>query len=148
MIYRDDISFTLVESTGKKCEYLKEVVKKLNLNAEVINARAEDLGKDIKYREKYDFVTARAVAKLNTLCEYCIPFIKKGGYFIAYKGDNKEELLESKNAIKILGASLYKEENYLLPFGAGERNIYVIKKETETPIKYPRGNGKERSKPL
>ena len=135
MIYRDDLKFTLVESTGKKCEYLKTVIKELNLNCEVINARAEDLGKDIKYREKFDFVTARAVARLNTLCEYCVPFIKKGGFFIAYKGDNKEEILESKNAIKTLGGVLYKEENYLLPNEAGERNIYVIKKEAETPLK-------------
>ena len=148
MIYRDDLTFTLVESTGKKCEYLKEVIKTLNLKGEVINARAEDLGKNENYREKFDFVTARAVAKLNTLSEYCIPFIKEGGVFIAYKGENKEEIIESENAIKTLGGKLYKNENYFLPLNMGERNVYVIKKIEKTPLKYPRGNGKERSKPL
>ena len=148
MIYRSDLTFTLVESTGKKCEYLKTIVEKLKLNAKVINARAEDLGKNPLYREKFDFVTARAVAKLNTLSEYCIPFIKKGGVFIAYKGDNKEEIIESNNAIKVLGGKLVNSENYVLPLNAGERNIYVVKKIEETPLKYPRGNGKERSKPL
>ena len=148
MIYRNDLSFTLVESTGKKCEYLKEIIKKLNLKGEVINGRAEDLAKKINYREKFDLVTARAVAKMNTLSEYCIPFIKIGGKFIAYKGETDVELIESENAIKILGGKIENKEEYNLPLDMGKRNIFVIKKVINTPEKYPRGNGKERSKPL
>lgn len=148
MILREDLCFNLVESTEKKCTFLKEVIKKLNLNGEVFNKRAEELAKEVNFREKFDCVTARAVAKMNTLSEYCIPFLKKGGLFIAYKGeDNGEEEL-AKNAIKILGGKYEKKEKYILSENMGERTIHVIRKISETPLKYPRGNGKERSKPL
>ena len=148
-IMRDDLNFTLVESTGKKCLFLKEVVKELELkNVEVLNGRAEDFGKDKKYREKFDHVTARAVARLNTLCEYCIPFVKKGGLFIAYKGEAEEEVKEASNAIKVLGGKIKEVVTLDLPNGVGRRNIIIIEKISETPSKYPRGNGKERKKPL
>ena len=148
-IFRDDLSFTLVESTGKKCEYLKDACKKLELKGvEVVSARAEELSRDDKYRESYDAVTARAVARLNTLCEYCLPFVKVGGIFIAYKGDAKEELKEASNAIKILGGKIKAVKEYELPDGSGSRNIIVIEKVSSTPSKYPRGNGTERKKPL
>ena len=148
MIARDDLKFTLIESTGKKCEYLKKVIKELNLNATVLNIRAEDGGKNNLYREKFDYCTARAVARLNTLLEYCLPFIKVGGSFIAYKGEAEEEILECDNALKVLGGKLKITEKYNLPLEMGKRTIFVINKESNTPIKYPRGNGKERSKPL
>ncbi len=148
MIVREDLKFTLVESTGKKCTFLKEVINSLNLNATVINGRAEDLGKDKKYREKYDHVTARAVARLNTLCEYCMPFIKVGGSFIALKGNADEEIEESKNAIKILGGKIEEIEKYSLPEEEGNRTLIKIVKENFTPSQYPRGNGKERKNPI
>lgn len=148
MCIRDDLTFTLVESVGKKCEFLKTAIRELNLKAEVLNKRAEDVGKDKNLRESFDVSTARAVARLNSLSEYCIPLIKKGGLFIAYKGFDKEEIKESENAIKILGGKLIESENYKLSYDLGERNVYIIKKIENTPIKYPRGNGKERSKPL
>lgn len=148
MITRSDLRFTLIESTGKKCEYLKTVIKELNLNGEVLCLRAEEAGKNAAYREKFDYVTARAVARMNTLCEYCIPLIKKGGAFIAYKGDGEEELIEAKNAVNVLGGKIIKTEKYELPQNMGKRNIFVIEKISSTPEKYPRGNGKERSKPL
>lgn len=147
MIKRNDLKFTLVEATGKKCLFLKEVIKVLGLNAEVLNKRAEEAGKDDALREKFDAVTARAVAKLNTLSEYCIPFIKKGGIFIAYKG-NGEKAEEGNNAINILGCRYKETKNYFLPLNEGERNIFVFEKIKNTPLKYPRGNGKERNKPL
>lgn len=147
MIYRDDLNFTLVESTGKKCEFLKTVVDSLNLKGKILNKRAEDLGKDSNYRESFDIVTARAVARLNTLLEYCLPLIKVGGIFIAYKGDSEEEIKESKNALEILGGKIIKVEEFKL-VNENKRTIIVIEKVKETPIKYPRGNGKERSKPL
>lgn len=147
MILREDLEFTLVESVNKKCIFLKEITKKLNLNAKVINTRCEELAKNSEFREKFDVVTARAVAKLNTLSEYCIPFLKKGGKFVAYKGE-LDELSESLNAINVLGGKFISKEEYSLPLEKGNRKIYVIEKVKETPLKYPRGNGKERSKPL
>lgn len=147
-IVRDDLSFNLIESTGKKCEFLKTVVEKLNLNCvQVLNIRAEDGAKDKSLREKFDVATARAVAKLNTLCEYCLPYVKVGGKFIAYKGAD-DEVKESLNAIKILGGEIEKTEKYFLPEGLGERCVIVIKKVAPTPSKYPRGRGLERKKPL
>lgn len=148
-IIRSDLSFTLCDSTGKKCEYLKEAVKSLGLeNVEVVCARAEDLGKNPVYREKFDVVTARAVARLNTLSEYCLPLCKVGGKFVAYKGEASEEIKEAVNAVEILGGKISAVEKTELPFGSGERNIVVIDKIKKTPPSYPRGNGKERKKPL
>ncbi|MBR6737220.1 MAG: 16S rRNA (guanine(527)-N(7))-methyltransferase RsmG [Clostridia bacterium] len=148
MIVRSDLTFTLVESVGKKCEFLKEVIKTLKLNATVINARAEDLGKNVNYREKFTVSTARAVAKLNTLCEYTMPLVKVGGLFIAYKGYESGEEVLAKNAIKTLGGKLKTQHDYELSENYGKRTIFVIEKIEKTPDKYPRGNGKERSKPL
>lgn len=148
-IVRDDLSFTLIESTGKKCEYLKHVVDKLGFSGvQVLNIRAEDGGKDKKLREKFDVAAARAVARLNTLCEYCLPFVKIGGRFIAYKGDAEDEIKEAENAIKTLGGEIEKIEKYDLPEGFGKRTVIVIKKVKSTPEKYPRGRGLERKKPL
>ena len=148
MCLRNDLKFTLFESVNKKCTFLQEVIKQLTLNAQVINVRAEDAGKNPIYREKFDIVTARAVARLNTLSEYTIPLIKKGGIFIAYKGEKNGEEIEAKNAIKTLGGELIKSDFYNLSLDMGERSVFIIKKVEKTPEKYPRGNGKERSKPL
>ena len=147
MIKREDLEFTLIESTGKKCEFLTMVVNNLKLNAKVINKRAEDVGKS-ELRESFDIVTARAVASLNVLSEYCLPLIKVGGLFIAYKSVNEEEFINAKKAISILGGEVVNVYNYSLSNNAGDRVIYVIKKVKNTPNIYPRGNGKERSKPL
>ena len=147
MIKREDLEFCLIESTGKKCEFLTKVVDKLKLNAKIINKRAEDVGKS-ELRESFDIVTARAVASLNVLCEYCLPLIKVGGLFIAYKSVNDEELKNAEKAIKMLGGEVIESYNYSLSKGLGERVIYVIEKVFKTPSIYPRGNGKERSKPL
>ena len=147
-IIREDLRFTLVESTGKKCEYLKAVVDKLEFDCvKVINARAEELGKDKNYREKYDFAVARAVARMNSLVEYCLPFVKVGGKFIAYKGDCDDELKQAERAIEVLGGKIEAVEKYLLP-DDGKRTLAVIKKVAPTPPKYPRGQGKERKNPI
>ena len=147
-LIRDDLHFLLVESTGKKCGYLQTVVDNLNLNnVQVKNARAEDTAREVIYREKFDFAVARAVARLNTLCEYCRPFVKVGGKFIAYKGDNDEEIREAANAIKILGGELEKAEKYELPDGE-KRTLIIIKKVAHTPKQYPRGQGKEKKAPI
>lgn len=147
-LIRDDLKFTLVESTGKKCEYLNTVVDKLEFSCvQVINCRAEELAKDKKYREKFDVCTARAVARLNTLAEYCLPFVKVGGRFVAYKGNCSEEIKEAERAIEILGGEIEQTEKYELPDGE-RRTLVVVKKVKRTPEKYPRGQGKERKSPL
>ena len=148
-IMREDLSFTLVEATGKKCTFLKEVVKELKLDGvEVINGRAEVLATSKEFRENFDHATARAVARLNVLCEYCIPFVKVGGSFISLKGKAEEEIEEAKNAIKVLGGKIEKVENYQLPIENSTRAIIKINKISSTPSLYPRGNGKERKMPL
>lgn len=148
-LVREDLCFTLVESTGKKCTFLEVVADRLNLqNVKVVNARAEDLARDGAYREKYDAVCARAVARLNTLCEYCLPFVKRGGCMIAYKGEAEEECREAERAISLLGGSIEKIFSYELPEEMGKRTLVVIRKVKDTPQKYPRGNGKERKDPL
>lgn len=148
-IVRDDLNFTLIESTGKKCTFLNEAVDKLELSGvQVLNIRAEDGGRMENLREKFDISVARAVARLNVLCEYCLPFVKVGGRFIAYKGDCGEEIEESKNAVKILGGEIEKIEKYSLPENGGKRTVILIKKVCATPLLYPRGRGLERKKPL
>lgn len=148
-IIREDLKFTLIESTGKKCDFLNTVVDKLGFSdVKILNIRAEDGGRKEDLREKFDFAVARAVARLNTLCEYCLPFVKVGGKFIAYKGIADEELKESKAAIKILGGELEKVENYSLPEDGGKRTVIIIKKVKPTPDKYPRGRGLEKKRPL
>jgi len=146
-IMKDDLDVTMLESTGKKCEFLNVVIKELDLkNIRVINGRAEEKGKDLAYREKFDYCTARAVAKLNSLSEYCIPFVKKGGLFVSYKGDAEEEIKEAVSAIKILGGEIKEVKNYQLD--GAKRALVKIEKIKNTPLKYPRGNGKERKNPL
>lgn len=148
-LIRDDLSFTLVESVGKKCEFLHAIVDKLGLNGvNIYSKRAEDLAREEIHREKYDVATARAVARMNTLSEYCLPFVRVGGAFVAYKSGDTTEIDEAKSAYKVLGAKLKSVEKYELPEGYGERVLAVVEKVASTPKKYPRGQGKERKSPL
>ena len=148
-IVRDDLKFTLIEATAKKCRFLQSVVDSLSLNCvKVENLRAEEGAHNKNLREKFDFAVARAVAQLNTLCEYCLPFVKVGGKFIAYKGEALEEIATAENAIKILGGEIEEVIPYSLPEDFGKRTLIVIKKIKNTPPLYPRGQGKERKQPL
>ena len=148
-IIREDLQLTLVESIGKKCLFLQEVKEKLCLkNITIVNARAEDISKSEEYREKYDYAIARAVARINTLCEYLLPFVKVGGSAVLWKGEGyKEEIKEAKNAVTILGGKESEVINYSLG-EYGQRYLVIIDKVKETPPKYPRGQGKERKCPL
>lgn len=147
-IVRKDLKFTLIESTGKKCNFLQIAVDKLKLaDVEIKNIRAEDGARDPSLREKFDICCARAVAALNTLCEYCLPYVKVGGKFIAYKGDCDEEIKAASNAIKVLGGKIEDIVRYELE-NCGKRTLVIIKKVSATPKVYPRGNGKERKQPL
>ena len=148
-LMRPDLQFDLIESVGKKCEFLQAVVDTLQLkNVNVYNLRAEACGKDKNFRERYDHATARAVARMNSLCEYCLPFVKVGGTFIAYKSGDRTEIQEAQTAYKVLGGVLEKTAGYSLPENYGERTLAIVKKVKETPSKYPRGQGKERKNPL
>ena len=148
-ICRPDLKFTLFESVGKKCAFLSAEAEKLGFeDVRVENLRAEDAGRDERWREKFGVCCARAVARLNTLLEYCAPLVKKGGIFIAYKGDAGEEIKEAERAAEILGMKMQCAEKYELPEEAGERTLVVYKKIKPTPPKYPRGQGKERKNPL
>ncbi len=148
-IVRDDLSFTLIEATGKKCSFLESVVENLSLSGvQILNMRAEDAGKSVKHREAYDVCCARAVAPLNILSEYCLPLVKPGGVFIAYKGEAAEEREAAKNAVSILGGAIEGINFFTLPDSQGSRTIIVIRKVSPTPAKYPRANGKVKKNPL
>ena len=148
-ILRDDLNFDLFESVGKKCEFLRAVVENFAFDGvHIYNIRAEDAAKDKNFRESYDIVTARAVARMNTLSEYCLPFVKVGGKFIAYKSGDTTEIKEAETAYKTLGGKLKKVYDYELPEGYGARVLAVVEKVKNTPTKYPRGQGKERKNPL
>ena len=148
-ILREDLNFTLLEATEKKCEFLSVVVKELGLkNVKIINGRAEELGNKKEYREKFDYSIARAVARLNVLAEYCMPFVKVKGKFVAYKGNAEEEIKEAKSAIDTLGGKINNVYEFSLPKDEGIRNIIEIEKIKNTPAEYPRLNGKIKKKPL
>ncbi len=146
-VMREDIFITMLEATGKKCSFLETVITELDLkNADVINGRAEELAKLPQYREKFCSCTARAVARMNTLCEYTLPFVEPGGNFIAYKGADESEIEESSHAISVLGGSLREIRRYDLE--GASRMIAIVDKVKRTPALYPRGRGKERKQPL
>lgn len=143
-----DINVTFVDSVRKKLAFIKDVLHNTGLIAEIKHARAEELSRTGDFREKYDFATARAVAQLNVLCEYCLPFVKVGGLFIAMKGaTGKEELEQADNAIRILGGELAGFEEFTLSNG-DKRSIIIIRKISQTPTKYPRKSKKIDTKPL
>ncbi|SHH30646.1 16S rRNA (guanine(527)-N(7))-methyltransferase RsmG [Tepidibacter thalassicus] len=146
----ENINLTLLDSLNKRINFLREVCNSLDLdNVEFIHGRAEDFGKDEDYREKYDVATARAVASLPILLEYCTPFIKVGGYFVCLKGPSiYEELKESEKAIEILGMEFVEKVDVKLPFTDINHNILILKKIKNTPTKYPRKAGKPSKNPI
>lgn len=148
LLYRD-MQITLVDSSSKKCAFLKHISGLLHFQVvEVLWNRAEELGKDIAYREKYDFACCRAVSKLNSISELCLPFVKTGGSFIASKGKEIAEIQEAEPAIEILGGKITKIEKIKYPFFNEEKNIVIISKIAETPEKYPRRNGIPQKRPI
>lgn len=148
MIARRDIDMTMVDSTAKRLKFVDSAVEALFLKGVTVHSRAEELGKNKAYREKFDFVTARAVANLRDLSEYCLPFVKQGGFFIAMKGPlASEEIKDAQNAIKILGGEIKEIKNITLS-DAGERNMVMIKKISQTPPKYPRPSAQIAKRPL
>ncbi len=147
LIAREDVHFTLIESTGKKCNFLRIVKEELGLNADIVCGRAEELARTAQFREAFDVVVARAVAPLNTLAEYCLPLVRVGGEMIAYKA-GEEEIAGAQRAIALLGGGNVRAATYELPRGMGARALIFAEKRKRTPQQYPRGHGKERSAPL
>ena len=148
LICRPDIKLTMVDSTAKKLKYVASTVEALGLDAETLHSRAEEAGKQPEYREQYDIVCSRAVAALNLLCEYCLPFVKVGGVFAAMKSAKAdEEIALAKNALKTLGGKIVDKKTFTLSDG-GERTIILIKKVSQVPSKYPRPSAQIAKKPL
>ncbi len=149
-IVRPDISIVLVDSLQKRVHFLEEVIQKLTLtDIDAIHSRIEEFGKNKIYREKFDYVTSRAVANLAVLSEYMLPLLKISGKAICMKGANVEtEINEAKKAIKILGGKIEKVETFLLPDTDMSRNIIVIKKQQNTPNQYPRKAGLPAKQPI
>ncbi|MEG2116401.1 MAG: 16S rRNA (guanine(527)-N(7))-methyltransferase RsmG [Clostridia bacterium] len=147
-LVRPDINLTMIDSVNKKVNYLNETCALLNLsNAVAIHTRVEDFCKN-GHREEFDVVTSRAVAKLPTLLEYCLPLVKVGGIFIAYKTDVAEELELSKNALSILGGSIEKIHDISIEGKSLLRTLVVFRKISNSPKIYPRGKNLERLSPL
>lgn len=147
-LLNDSLSVTLIDSVNKKLNVIRDVTKDMNIdNLEIIHSRAEDLARDNNYREKYDYVTTRAVSNLSTILEYMVPFLKINGIAICMKGPNyKEEIDDSTNTFKVLGIRLKEVKQYV--FEGQERNVLIIEKTKKTDEKYPRGGGKPLKEPL
>ena len=147
-VVRDDLKPTLLDSLNKRLIFLQELCKNINVDAQFIHARAEEAGQKKEYREQYDIATARAVAHLRELSEYCLPFVKVGGVFAALKGyEIEEELEQARYAISQMGGKIEAVQKYELP-GDNKRSIVVIRKFRQTPAKYPRITGKIKKSPL
>lgn len=149
-IVNDNFKLTLLDSLRKRIDFLQLVVDELKLkDVELIHGRAEDFGQDIKYREKYDICVSRAVAPLNVLSELCLPFVKLGGYFAAYKSESiSEEINEAKNAIEKLGGKITDINLIKIPNSDITRKIVIIEKIRKMDSIYPRKAGTPEKKPL
>lgn len=145
-----ELKVTLLDSLNKRVKFLNEVIRQLELkNIDAIHGRAEDIGKNENYREKYDLCVSRAVANLATLSEYCMPFVKVGGVFVSYKsGDIDEEVLKSKKAVSLFGGKIEDVVKFQLPGTDINRAFVKIKKIKEMPRKYPRKSGIPSKEPL
>lgn len=144
MIVRPDLKGTLLEALNKRCIFLEKACELTGVDVKVVHGRAEDYAKE--KREAFDFATARAVAAMPVLCEYCIPYIKTGGKFIALKSVNEDETLCEK-AVKVLGGKIAEIKDYTITNG-DNRRLFIIDKISQTPTKYPRNPSMIKKKPL
>lgn len=144
LIYRPDLKGTLCDSLQKRCVYLELACKKIGVDAEIIHARSEELGR--QRRGEFDIATARAVAAMPVLAEFCIPFVKKNGVFAALKSVN-EDISSAEKAVSVLGGKIEKVKDYKLPNG-DDRRLVIVRKISDTPTKYPRSFANITKKPL
>ena len=144
------IKVTLLDALNKRVVFLNEVISSLGLeNIEAVHGRGEELARKDIYREKFDLCVSRAVAKVNSLSELCLPFVKVNGFFIPYKSGNiDEELAEGKNSISKLGGHSTEVVKFTVPLSDYERSLIVIRKKSNTPAQFPRAGGKVFNKPL
>ncbi|MBO7520340.1 MAG: 16S rRNA (guanine(527)-N(7))-methyltransferase RsmG [Clostridia bacterium] len=141
-IARPDIEITLLDSLAKRVGFLSDVLNELSLKGDTVHLRAEEGGRLKELREKFDIACARAVAKLNLLCEYCVPYVKVGGVFVAMKGgEPQEEVKESLSAFNLLGCEAPEVKPAILPQG-DKRSFIIAKKISQTSPKYPRNSAK------
>ena len=147
-LYRPDIQMTFLDSTKKRLGFIENVLNECGIKGDILHMRAEEAAQLVKYREKYDFATARAVAALPVLSEYCLPFVKVGGSFVSMKSaESNEEISEAKKAISILGGKI--QEDILFDLVENmPRRIIRIEKNSQTPTKYPRPSAQIAKKPL
>lgn len=144
-----ELSVTLMDSLEKRLKFLNEVITALDLkDCSTVHSRAEDAGRNKKFREKYDIVTARAVARLSVLAEYCLPLVKTGGVFLAMKSHSDEEETEAGKAIALLGGTIEKTDTFKLPGTDMERTIIVVRKIRPTPARFPRKAGTPSKTPI
>ena len=144
MIVRPDLKGTLLEALNKRCVFLEKACELTGVDVKVVHGRAEDYAKE--KREAFDFATARAVAAMPVLCEYCIPYVKTGGRFIALKSVNEDET-QCEKAVKVLGGKIAKIKAYTITNG-DNRRLFIIDKVSQTPTKYPRNPSMIKKKPL
>ena len=144
-IYDNSLKITLLDSLNKRITFLELLCEKLGIDAEFVHGRAEDIAKLPEYREQFDVSCARAVANMSLLSEFCIPFIKVGGRFIALKGPN-EDISSGENAVKLLGGNVSCETNYDVE--GEQRKIVIVNKISQTPPKYPRNSAQIKKKAL
>ncbi len=148
LIARPTIQLTLLDSLNKRLVFLQAVLDELALSAKTIHARAEEGGRQKELRENFDLATARAVAALPVLCEYCLPFVKQGGYFVAMKGpDGGEEAKAAQHALLCLQGKLRRQVDFTLPDDS-RRTLLVVEKTGHTPATYPRAGAKMAKNPL
>ncbi|GEO57692.1 16S rRNA (guanine(527)-N(7))-methyltransferase RsmG [Companilactobacillus bobalius] len=149
-IINPKLKITIVDSLNKRIKFLEGLVNKLNLtDVSLVHGRAEEVGKNPQFREKFDVVTARAVAAMNVLTEFCLPLVKVGGQFVAMKSEKApEEVKNAQYAIETLGGAIKQQESVELPNDAGIRNFIFVEKISKTPKKYPRKPGTPTKKPL
>ena len=148
LIAGDELKVTLFDAVNKKLDFIRYVLGILGLEADVVHIRAEDAGRKNEYRENFDFVTARAVAQLRVLSEFCLPLVKVGGKFVSMKGDiSSEEKTNGIAAFKKLNSELYEDISYNIHNG-DVRNIIIAKKLSQISTKYPRNMGQISKKPL
>lgn len=145
-----ELKVTLLDSLNKRILFLNEIISELSLDGvETVHGRAEDLAKPGKLRESFDLCVSRAVANLSTLAEYCMPYVKVGGFFVSYKSEKiSDELAAADNAVALLGGSIEKQVEFMLPDSDIYRNLVMIRKNKETPGKYPRKAGIPGKEPL
>ncbi|QFR70647.1 16S rRNA (guanine(527)-N(7))-methyltransferase RsmG [Companilactobacillus paralimentarius] len=149
-IINPKLKITIVDSLNKRIKFLEGLVNELNLtDVSLVHGRAEEVGKNPQFREKFDVVTARAVAAMNVLTEFCLPLVKVGGQFVAMKSEKApEEVKNAQYAIETLGGTIKQQESVELPNDAGIRNFIFVEKISKTPKKYPRKPGTPAKKPL